>query len=146
MCNNNRVRPADITVTQAIGSTASPYYILCNITQLLCRSCCVDQTPVFSPQFSLLSVSAVGTGQYVATVQCTGIIAYQQCNCGCQGQLTQLVNQTFTIPFAYTATTSAPTPTVTLTSGITVNALSVDPCKNCTRHFVSETPLTLTVS
>ncbi len=143
---NNRINPAHITVTQAVGSTASPYYLLCNLTQTLCRTCCVDQVPVLTPQYTLLSVSNVGTDQYVCTVQVTGIIAYQQCNCGCQGQLTQAVNQTFTIPFSFTPTTTAATPTVTLTQGTTINALSCDPCKNCTRRFVSETPLTLTVA
>jgi hypothetical protein len=146
MCNNsNKVRPADITVTQAVGSTASPFYLLCNLTQRLCRSCCVDQVPVLAPTFSLLSVASVGTGQYVATVQVTGIIAYQQCACGCAGQLTQAVNQTFTIPFAYTSTTAA-TPTVTLAQGAPVNTLSASACQNCSRVFVCETPLTLTVA
>lgn len=137
----NKVQPAVITASLAAGSTASPYQYAVNISQRLCYPTCVDQVPVFAPQFSLVSVSQVSTGVYMATIQVQGIISYIPCNGGCGCTKTQPVSQTFTIPIA-----SATAPTVKIDSGSTVNSVSASACQTCSRAFVSETPLAVTVS
>ena len=138
----NKINSAVITPVLAAGSVTSPYYFQVNISQRLCWPACADRTPVFSPTFSLESVSQVGTGQYVATVRVQGVIAYTPCDTdGCCDK-TQVISQEFTIPFASTA---APT-TVTITQGVAVNAISVTGCQDCSRAFVSETPVILTVA
>ena len=84
----NKIQAAVITPVLAAGSVASPYFYEVNITQRLCYPTCADNTPVFNPQFSLKSLSQVGTGRYVATVHVEGIISYVPCNggCGCTKQ------------------------------------------------------------
>jgi hypothetical protein len=138
----NKIKQAIVTPTIAAGSTASPYYIMCNITQPLCYAACTETTPVFAPQFSVKSISAVGTSQYVANIAVNGIISYIRAGqnaCSCCTQ--QPLSAEFTIAFASTATPSD----VTLTAGATINTLSANACCECSRTFVSETPLTLTV-
>lgn len=107
----------------------------------MCYPTCVDQVPVFAPQFSLVSVTQVSTGVYMATIQVQGIISYVPCNGGCGCTKTQPVSQTFTIPIA-----SATAPTVTIAAGGTVNNVSASACQTCSRSFVSETPIAVTVS
>jgi hypothetical protein len=136
----NRVPAAIITPVLAAGSVASPYFWQVNITQKLCHLTCAETTPVFAPQFSLRSVTQVGTGQYVATIHIEGIISYLPCNGSCCAKQ-QPISQDFTIPIA-----SATAPTVTIAQGTSVNAAIAAPCKTCTRTFVSETPLTITVA
>jgi hypothetical protein len=138
----NQIQPADITATLAAGSVASPYYILANISQRLCFKTCVQNTPVFSPRFSLLSYSKVGTNQYVATIHCEGIISYVPCNGGCDCTKQQPLSQNFTVPFYFSGT---PT-TVSLSQGSTINTIAATDCQTCSRNFVSETPIALTVS
>lgn len=133
---------ASITATLAAGSTASPYFFEVNISQRLCHKTCVEATPSFSPTFSLKGVSTVGTGQYVATVHVEGIIAYTPCDGNVCCTKTQLISQDFTIPFA-SATAPA---TVTVTAGVPVNDIAGVLCQKCSRQFVSETPITLTVA
>ena len=129
------------SVTLAAGSSASPYYLMANLTRRLCRPTCADTPPVFAPSFSVESFAAVGPGQYVATVRIQGVITYDPCGTSCCS-VSEPVSQVFTIPF-----TSATTPTsVSVTAGSTVNAISVNACQHCGRTFVSETPLTLTVA
>lgn len=142
-CNcNKKVHPADITPVLAAGSVASPYFVQVNISQRLCKKTCIGQTPVFTPQFSLMGYEAVGTGQYVATIHVEGIIGYTPCETNGCCDKTQVLSQNFTIPFA-----SATAPTaVTITSGVTANAIAAAPCQTCSRDFVSETPITLTVT
>lgn len=142
-CNcNKKVHPADITPVLAAGSVASPYFVQVNISQRLCKKTCIGQTPVFTPQFSLVSYETVGTGQYVATIHVEGIIGYTPCETNGCCDKTQVLSQNFTIPFA-----SATAPTaVTITSGVTANAIAAAPCQTCSRDFVSETPITLTVT
>jgi hypothetical protein len=142
MCNCNQVRPADITCTLAAGSVASPYYFLANITQQLCYKTCVANTPVFSPRFSLLGYAKVGTNQYVATVHVEGIISYVPCNGGCDCTKQQPLSQNFTIPFYFSGTPA----NVSIVQGVTVNGLSASDCQSCTKVFVSESPVSLTVS
>lgn len=136
----NRVPAAIITPVLGAGSVASPYFWQVNITQKLCHLTCAETTPVFAPQFSLRSVTQVGTGQYVATIHIEGIISYLPCNGSCCAKQ-QPISQDFTIPIA-----SATAPTVTIAQGTSVNAAIAAPCKTCTRTFVSETPLTITVA
>ena len=140
-CNCNKIQPAVITPVLALGSSASPYFLQVNITQWLCFQTCVEQTPVFSPSFSLLGVSQVGVSQYIATIRVEGIISYVPCNGGCECTKQQPLSQEFTVPIASTGT-----PTVTIEKGATVNAMAASGCQRCSRQFVSETPLTITVA
>lgn len=137
----NKLQAPVITPVLAAGSTASPYYYQLNITQRLCFPTCSDNTPVFSPQFSLVGVAQVGTGQYAATIRVQGIVSYVPCNGGCCTKQ-QPISGTFTIPIA-----SATAPTaVTVTAGATVNTIATAACQKCSRTFVSETPLSITVT
>lgn len=140
-CNQNRIAPAVITPVLALGSVASPYFVQVNISQRLCFPTCVEQTPVFNPRFSLVSVVQVGTGQYMATVHVEGIISYVKCHGGCCCTKQQPLSQNFTLPIA-----SATPPTVTIEQGASVNAVAANGCQQCSRNFVSETPLTVTVA
>jgi len=138
----NKIQSPIITPVLAAGSTASPYYYQLNITQRLCFPTCAENTPVFAPQFSLVGVSQVGTGLYAATIRVQGIISYVPCNGGCCSTKSQPLNGTCTIPIA-----SATAPTaVTITAGATVNTVSTSACQSCSRTFVSETPLSITVT
>lgn len=134
-------KSAFITVTLAAGSVASPYFAQLNVSQKLCHKVCKDNTPVFAPTISFVEVSEVATGQYVAKFHIEGVISYLPCGCGCNSK-TMNVSQDFTIPVA---SATAPT-SVTVTAGATVNTLIAPPCQNCTRDFVSEIPLTVTVA
>lgn len=125
----------------AAGSVASPYFYEVNITQRLCYPTCADNTPVFNPQFSLKSLSQVGTGRYVATIHVEGIISYVPCNGGCGCTKQQPLSQDFTIPIQ-----SASAPTVTIEQGTAMNAVAASACQPCSRTFVSETPITVTVA
>lgn len=136
-----KIQSAVITPILAAGSTASPYFYQVNITQRLCYPACVDDTPVFAPQFQLVGTTQVGTGQYVVTIRVQGIISYVQCGGGCGCTKQQPLSQDFTIPIASTTA-----PTVTIASGTTVNNIAATACQPCSRTFVSETPLTLTVA
>lgn len=140
-CNCNNIQPASITPTLAAGSVASPYYVLVNISQRLCYPTCVERTPVFNPQYTLKGVALVGVGQYVATIHVEGIISYVKCHgdCGCTKQ--QPLSQDLTVPIA-----SVTTPTITIAQGATLNTVAANGCQNCSRTFVSETPLTITVA
>lgn len=138
----NKINSAVITPVLAAGSVTSPYYFQVNISQRLCWPACADLTPVFKPVFSLESVSQVGTGEYVATVKVEGVISYVPCGQNVCCTKSQMISQTFTIPIA-SATAPA---SVTLSQGVSVNAVSVGACQNCGRSFVSETPLVVTVA
>lgn len=133
---------AIITATLAAGSVTSPYYVQVNISQRLCTPACEDQTPVFTPAFSLVGFSAVGTGQYVATIKVEGIISYVPCGGNSCNTRTQVLSQTFTVPFA---SETAPT-TVTIAQGTVENSIVTSACQNCSRDFISEAPITLTVA
>lgn len=138
----NKIQSAVITPVLAAGRTASPYYYLLNITQRLCFPTCADNTPVFTPQFTLVGTTQVGTGQYIATIRVQGIISYVPCNGGCCCTKTQPLSQEFTIPIA---SATAPT-SVTVVAGNTINSVAATSCNPCSRTFVSETPLTITVA
>jgi hypothetical protein len=137
----NKIQSANITATLAAGSTTSPYNYLVNVTQRLCFPTCVDETPVFIPQYSLVSSALVSTGLYSVTINVQGSINYVPCNGGCACTKTQPLNQNFTILIA-----SATVPTIAIAQGATSNAVSASACQSCSRTFVSETPLTVTVS
>ncbi|MBQ0121184.1 MAG: hypothetical protein KBT13_08725 [Bacteroidales bacterium] len=138
---NKRTIPATITPTLAIGSTgAAPYYDV-NITQQLCSPACVDETPVFAPQFTLKGVSQVGTNQYIAVIHVEGVINYIPCGYGSCCTRSQVVSQDFTIP-VYKATA----PVVTLTAGQAQNGIARVSCCDCSKTFVSDVPLTLTIA
>ena len=136
----NKIQPALITFTPALGSTASPYSGLCNITQRLCFTSCVDTTPVFAPQFSVKSIAPAGTNLYAVTIHVEGIISYVPCNGGCCCTKTQPLSQDFQI-----VVSSADVPTITLAQGASINDLSATACQSCSRTFVCDTPLTITV-
>ena len=133
---------ANITFTLAAGSVASPFEGQVNISQRLCSPACEDQTPVFVPTFSLVGYSEVSDGLYVATIKVEGVISYVPCGGNSCCTRSQVLSQTFTIPFA---SATAPT-SVTVASGTAVNAVVTSACQSCSRDFVSETPLTLTVA
>lgn len=133
---------ADITATLAAGSVASPFYYQVNISQRLRHKSCVDSRPTFAPIFSLESMSEVGTGQYVATIHVEGLVGYIPCSSNECCTKTQQISQDFTVPFA---SATAPT-SVTVTSGTPVNAIVGGVRQSCSRQFVSEVPLTLTVA
>lgn len=132
---------ANITATLAAGSVASPYQYLINITQKLCKPSCVEQTPVFAPVFSLVGITQVGEGQFLATIHVEGVISYVPCDGNVCCTKSQLISQDFTIPIAAATVT-----TVTLEKGTTINAIAGAPCKKCSRNFVSESPLVVTVA
>ncbi|MBR5498872.1 MAG: hypothetical protein IKV75_01775 [Bacteroidales bacterium] len=139
-CNRNN--SASIVFTLAAGSTTSPYYGQVNITQRLCHSTCISNTPVFQPAFSVQEVAQVGTGQYVVTVKVEGVISYTTGNGqGCCTR-SQLISQSFSIPVASAAAPAS----VTVTAGTTVNAVAAACCQDTSRTFVSETPLVVTVA
>ena len=137
----NKIQPALITFTPALGSTASPYAGMVNITQRLCFTCCADTTPVFSPTFSVKSIAPAGTDLYAVTLHVEGIISYVPCNGGCCCTKQQPLSQDFPVIIS-----SATAPTVTLAQEPSINALSATPCQSCSRTFVSDTPITLTVA
>ena len=138
----NKTHSAKITPVLAAGSVASPYFFQVNISQRLYTPVCVDDIPVFAPSYLLKGFSEVGTGQYIATIHVEGIISYDPCgSSGCCSKQ-QNVSQDFTIPFASTA---APT-SVTIAAGVSVNSISATACQKCSRDFVSETPITLTIA
>lgn len=132
---------ANITATLAAGSVASPYQYLINITQKLCKPSCVEQTPVFAPVFSLVGITQVGVGQFLATIHVEGVISYVPCDGNVCCTNSQLISQDFTIPIAAATVT-----TVTLAKGATINTIAGAPCKKCSRNFVSESPLVVTVA
>lgn len=133
---------AVITPVLAAGSTTSPYYVQVNISQRLCHSSCVDSTPSFFPTFSVLSTANVGTNQYVVTIHVEGVVVYIPCDGNSCCTKTQLISQNFTIPVS---ATTAPT-SVTVSSGTPVNTIAGASCQRCSRQFVNETPITLTVA
>jgi hypothetical protein len=137
----NKIQSANITATLAAGSTTSPYSYLINVTQRLCYPTCADTVPVFLPQYSLVSTSLVSTGLYSVTINVQGTINYVPCNGGCGCTKAQPLNQDFTILVA-----SATVPTITIAQGSTANAVSATACQPCSRTFVSETPVTVTVA
>lgn len=134
-------KSAFITATLAAGSVESPYFVQLNVSQKLCQKVCKDNTPVFAPTISFVEVSEVATGQYMAKFHIEGVISYLPCGCGCNTR-TMNVSQDFTVAIA---SATAPT-SVTVTAGAVVNSLIAPPCQNCTRDFVSEIPLTVTVA
>lgn len=138
-CKNNST---NITTTLALGSIDSPYFLQVRIDQKLGVPVCETQVPIFNPTFSVVGYTEVGTGQYEVTVKVEGIIYYNPCGGNTCHTVPQKVSQTFTRPFA---STTAPT-SVTISAGTTVNTLVVAPRQNCTRDFVSVTPITLTVA
>lgn len=141
-CNSKKAHAAVITPVLAAGSVASPYFFQVNISQRLCKKACVNQPPVFNPVFTLVDYALVSAGRYVATVKVEGVVAYTPCETdGCCDK-TQVISQEFTLPFALATT---PT-TVTITSGVPVNAISATGCQMCSRTFVNETPVILTVA
>lgn len=136
--NCNIIQPASITVTPMLGSTTSPYEVLVNITQRLCSPCCVSTTPVFDPKFSVVGVSPVGKGQYVATLHVEGAICYAPLNGGCGCTKMQPLSQNFTVPIAADSL-----PTVSLGVEPSINSLAATACQQASRTFVSETALSI---
>lgn len=139
---NKRTIPACIMATLAVGATATAPYYDVNITQQLCAPSCVDETPVFNPQFSVKSIANVGTSQYLITIHVEGVISYVPCNCGSCCTRSQVVSQDLTIPvFSATAITN-----VTTSLGSVKNRLVKVACCSCSKTFVCDAPLTLTIA
>lgn len=139
---NKRTLPANITATLSVGATATAPYFDINVTQQLCSPACVDEVPVFNPTFSLKGVSNVGTSQYVATIHIEGVISYIPCNCGSCCTRSQVVSQDFTIPiFSATAISN-----VSIVTGNSQNGIARYSCCDCSKIFVSNIPLTMTIT
>lgn len=138
MKNNSAI----ITPILAAGSTTSPYQFDVNVTQRLCFGACVGQSPIFNPTFEVEGISLLSPGLYGVTVLMKGTIQYVPCGqSNCCSKM-QIISQEFNIPVASaTALTTA-----TVTAGVAVNAIVGEPCQNCSRQFVSDIPLTLTVA
>lgn len=139
--NNYKTNPAIIHATLAVGSSVTaPYYDI-NITQQLCQCACVDEKPVFAPQFSVLSIENVGTSQYLINIHVEGVVNYIPCGCSSCATRSQIISQDFAIPvFSATAITGA-----TITAGAPQNLIVKYACANCSKTFVSDTPITLTL-
>lgn len=139
---NKRTIPANITATLAVGSTATAPYYDVNITQQLCTPACVDETPVFTPTFSVKSIAKVGTSQYLVVLHVEGVINYVPCNCGTCCTRSQMVSQDFTIPVFSATDINSVTPTI----GAVQNGIARIACCSCSKTFVSDAPLTLTIA
>lgn len=139
---NKRTFPAHITATLAVGATATAPYYDVNITQQLCTPACVDETPVFAPTFTVKSIANVGTSQYLVVLHVEGVINYVPCNCGTCCTRSQVVSQDFTIP-VFSAT---PIGSVTPSIGAVQNGIARIACCSCSKMFVSDVPLTLTIT
>lgn len=139
---NKRTFPAHITATLAVGATATAPYYDVNITQQLCTPACVDETPVFAPTFTVKSIANVGTSQYLVVLHVEGVINYVPCNCGSCCTRSQVVSQDFTIP-VFSAT---PIGSVTPSIGAVQNGIARIACCSCSKTFVSDAPLTLTIT
>lgn len=133
---------ANIAATLSAGSVTSPYFFEVVITQRLCSPACEEQIPIFTPSFTLVEYTAVGEGQYVATIKVEGIISYVPCGGNACCTRTQVLSQTFNVPFA---SATAPT-SVAIASGVAVNKVVTSACQNCSRDFASAIPLTLTIA
>lgn len=139
---NKRTIPANITATLAVGATATAPYYDVNITQQLCTPACVDETPVFAPKFTVKSIANVGTSQYLVVLHVEGVINYVPCNCGTCCTRSQVVSQDFTIPvFSATAIQS-----ITPSIGSVQNGIARIAFCSCSKTFVSDVPLTLTIT
>lgn len=137
-----RYLPANITATLAVGATATAPYYDVNITQQLCSPACADETPVFTPKFTVKSIANVGTSQYLVVLHVEGVISYIPCNGNSCCTRSQVVSQDFTIPvFSATAISSIAASVGTIQNGIARQA-----CCPCSRTFVSDVPLTLTIT
>ena len=138
---SNIIQPSNITVTPMLGSTTSPYDVLVNITQRLCNQCCTATPPVFDPRFSVVGVSPVADGMYVATLHVEGVICYTPLGGGCGCTRMQPLSQDFTVPIA-----AASLPTLALNPEASRNTIAAAACQSAGRTFVSETPIAITVT
>lgn len=131
-----------IEAVLAAGAVASPFFYEVNICHTLCCKTCADSTPVFAPAFSFASTESVGTNQYLINVHVEGVIHYTPCGRNSCAVKAETISEDFTLPYYGTA---APA-TVTVEAGATVNAVTAEPCKECSAGFVSSTPLTVTIA
>ncbi len=139
---NKKTLPANITATLAVGATATAPYYDVNITQQLCTPACVDETPVFSPTFMVKSIANVGTSQYLVVIHVEGVVNYIPCNCGPCCTRSQVISQDFTIPVFSATPVTAVNPSV----GTVQNGIARISCCACSKTFVSDVPLTLTIT
>lgn len=77
-----------------------------------------------------------------ATIHVEGVVAYVPCASSPCCTRTMVISQNFTIPFFSAAAPAE----VTVTAGVPVNSVAVSPCQTCSRNFVCELPMTLTVT
>lgn len=80
--------------------------------------------------------------QYMVRVHIEGTVVYVPCDGNECCTKMQLISQDFSIPVASTVAPTA----VTVEGGNPVNAIVGQPCQRCSRTFVSEAPLTLTIA
>lgn len=137
-----RTIPANITATLAVGATATAPYYDVNITQQLCAPACTDETPVFAPAFSVKSIANVGTSQYLVVLHVEGVVSYVPCNGNSCCTRSQVISQDFTVPVFSTTAIASVTPTI----GAAQNGIARLACCQCSKTFVSDVPLTLTIA
>ena len=140
--NCNMIQPASITFTPALGSTASPFSGIVNITQRLCYLCCVGETPVFTPQFSVRNIVQVGKGLFAFTLHVEGAIVYVSKGGGCGCDHSQPLKADVTI-----SVEADSMPTIDIDTPVgSINALDAQPCQNASRTFVCDTPISFNVA
>lgn len=133
--------PANITLTLAAGSESSPYYYNMRVRQQLCQSSCVDEQPSFRPSVLVKSIENVGISQYEITCHVEGTIHYIPCGCNSCATRAQLISQDVVIPvFSTVAITTA-----AVVVGVPNNYIEKDACCNCSKAFVCDVPLTLSI-
>lgn len=139
---NKKTIPAIIVATMAAGKTSSPYLYNVGIAQQLCEPTCVDEKPVFTPVFSVADISSAGlTNMYNVTVHVEGVVNYTPCYCSTCCTRPQIISQDFVIPIYSTTAVS----NVTLSSGTPSNGVVKHSCCNCSKTFVCDVALSLTV-
>lgn len=137
---NSKTYPAVIHATLALNaSVTAPFYDV-NIQQRLCHCACVDERPVFKPEFSVISVENVGTNQFLVYLQVEGVVNYIPCGCGSCSTKSQVIAQGFTIPVYSTSVITG----ATITAGATQNMIVRTSCKSCSNVMESDTPITIT--
>lgn len=90
---------------------------------------------------SITGVVLGGTALAVAIAAALGVNAASKARSKGNEKVSEFIGKDFTIPIAATTVT-----TVTLAKGTTINTIAGAPCKKCSRNFVSESPLVVTVA
>jgi hypothetical protein len=140
-CNNQQM-PSVVNFTLGLGSTASPYIGVLNVTTKLCTKVCVDTGYIFNPAVSVTNVADMGGNEYMITLNLQGVYSYTPCGSQCCQCITQNVNTDINIPLY---STTAPT-SITCSVGKVTNSVVAADCEKCGRYAVSDIVLTITTT